>query len=151
MPTKSKNITIENKGKLVRDKLKLTWIFNTNYIKIVKNSSGIPPSITGNPNTPLEDSNTVKNIIEVYKNHPSIINIRNQTNLNANAFDFPHATAEEINKIIKDINSKKELLLIRFHLKLPNFQQTLLIRTLLIKLIRILIITVFLKMLKLHR
>ena len=151
MPTKSKNITIENKGKLVRDKLKLTWIFNTNYIKIVRNSSGIRPSITGNPNTPLEDSNTVKNIIEVYKNHPSIINIRNQTNLNANAFDFPHATAEEINKIIKDINSKKELLLIRFHLKLPNFQQTLLIRTLLIKLIRILIITVFLKMLKLHR
>ena len=52
-------------------------------------------------------SNTVKNIIEEYKNHASIINIRNQTNLNVDTFDFPHATAEEINKIIKDINPEK--------------------------------------------
>ena len=114
-------------SKLVGDKLKLTEIFNTHYINIIENSSGIPPSTAGNPNNPLENSNTLKNIIEVYKNHPSIINIRNQTNLNANAFDFPHATAEEINKIIKDINPKKELVLIRFHPKFQNFQQTLLI------------------------
>ena len=41
-------------------------------------------------------------MIKEYKNHPSIINIRNQTNLNVNTF----ATAEGINKIIKDMNPK---------------------------------------------
>ena len=103
----SENITIKNKGKLISDNLKLTETFNTHYINIVENSSGIPPYTTGNPDNPLEDSNTVKNIIEEYENHPSIINIWNQTNLNVNTFDFPHAIAEEINKIIEDINPKE--------------------------------------------
>ena len=101
------NITVINKGKFISDNLKLTEIFNTHYINIVENSSGIPPSTAGNPNNPLEDSNTVKNIIKEYKNHPRLINIGNHTNLNVNIFDFPCATSEEINKIIKCINSKK--------------------------------------------
>ena len=62
---------------------------------------------TGNPNNSLEDSNTVKNTIKEYNNHQSSINIKNQTNVNVNTYDFPDATAEEINKIIKDINPKK--------------------------------------------
>ena len=64
------NITKENKGKL-------TVIFSTHHINIVESSSGIPFSTTENSNNPLEDPNTVKNIIEKYKNHPSIIDIRN--------------------------------------------------------------------------
>ena len=41
------NITIENKGKLISDNLKLTEIFNTHYIDIVENSSAIPPRTKG--------------------------------------------------------------------------------------------------------
>ena len=41
---------------------------------------------------------TVKNIIGQYKNHPSIINIKNQATGNAGTYDFPHATAQEVNK-----------------------------------------------------
>ena len=63
--------------------------------------------MTGNPNNPLKDSNSVKNIIEQYKNHPSIITIKYQANLNAGTYDFLHANAEEINKVIKDVNPKK--------------------------------------------
>ena len=48
------NITIENKGKLISGNLKLTEIFNTHY------TSGVRPSTAGNPNSQLEDSNTVK-------------------------------------------------------------------------------------------
>ena len=92
----------------------------------------IPPSTTGNPNNLLENSSTVKNMIEEFKNHPTIIIIRNQTNLNVNIFDFPRTFLEEINKIIKNINPEKERVLIRFHLKLSKFQQTELICTLLI-------------------
>ena len=74
----------------------ITWsfeIFNTNYVSIVEKSSDFPPSTTENPNNPLEDSNTFKNIIEGYKNHPSIINVKNQVNLNVNTFDFAYAAA----------------------------------------------------------
>ena len=99
--------TIENNRKLISDNLRLTEIFNPHYINIDENSSGILPSITGNHNNPLEDSNTGKSIIEEYKNHPCIINIRNQTNQNVYTSEFPYATAEEINKSIKNINPKK--------------------------------------------
>ena len=103
----SETIITENKGKLIFPNLKRTEIFNAHHINIVENSSGIAPSTTRTPNNPLEDFNTVKHIIKEYKNHPSIVNIRNQTNLNVDTFNFPHATAEEINKIIKEINPKK--------------------------------------------
>ena len=82
---------MENKRKFINDNLKLTEVLNIHYINIAENSSGVPLSIRGNPNNPLEDSNSAKNIIEEYKNH-SIINIRNQTNLKVNTFDFPYAT-----------------------------------------------------------
>ena len=59
-----------------------------------------PPCTAGNPNIPSGDSNTIKSIIEEYKYHSRIINIRNQTNLNVNTFDFPHGTVEEI-KLLK--------------------------------------------------
>ena len=71
------NITIKNKGKPFNDNLKFTEIFNVHYINIVEKLSGIPPSVTGNPNNPLKDSNTEKNINEQYNNHASI-NIKNQ-------------------------------------------------------------------------
>ena len=101
------NITVENKEKLISNNLKLAEIFNTYFRNIVEKLSGILLSVTGNPNNPLKDSNSVKNIIEQYENHPSIITIKYQANLNAGTYDFLHANAEEINKIIKDVNPKK--------------------------------------------
>ena len=55
----------------------------------------------------MEDSNTVARIIEEYRNHPSIINIKNQTSLSSKSFDFPHAKVDEINKFIRNIDPKK--------------------------------------------
>ena len=95
------NITTENKGELISDSLKLTNILNTYYINLVEKLSGILPSVAGNPNNSLEDSETVKNIIKQYKNHPSIINIKNQANINASTYDFLHANAEETKKLLK--------------------------------------------------
>ena len=103
----SDDITIEDKGKIVTDKAELTEIFNTHYINIVEKSSGISPSVIGNPNNPLEDTKTVKTIIEEYKNHPSIISIGKHMYSNRNTFDFQKPKVEEINKIIKSINPQK--------------------------------------------
>ena len=103
----SEDISIRDKGKIVTDKSELTEIFNTHYINIVEKSSGMSPSAIGNPNNPLEDSKTVKTIIEKYKNHPSIVNINNQMHSNKETFDFQIPKVEDINRIIKGINPKK--------------------------------------------
>lgn len=42
-----------------------------------------------------------------------MIDSQNQTYVNAKSYDFQHETSKEINKIMKDINPKKQLVLIR--------------------------------------
>ena len=45
---------------------------------------------------------TVKSIIKKYENHSSIINVNNKVSKSENRYDIPLATAEQINKIIKN-------------------------------------------------
>ena len=92
---------------MVTDKTKFANSFNLHYINIVKNTSGVPPVIQGNPDNPKEDNITVKNIIKQYKNHSSIINIKSHIDSPAIRSDIPTAKIEDINKIIKNINPKK--------------------------------------------
>ena len=101
------NISIKVNDDLVTDKTKLANLFNLHYINIVENTSGVPPVIQGNPNNPNEDNTTVKNIIKQYENHSSIINIKNHIDSPTIKFDIPTAKIDDINKIIKNINSKK--------------------------------------------
>ena len=55
-----------------------------------------------------KDNETVKLIIENFKNHPSIIKIReNFPGTTLGTFSLPLATKEEINKILKDIDTTK--------------------------------------------
>ena len=98
------NISIKVNDDLVTDKTKLANLFNLHYINIVKNTSGVPPVIQGNPNNPNEDNTTVKNIIKQYENHSSIINIKNHIDPSSTIFDISTAKTEHINKIIKNIN-----------------------------------------------
>ena len=73
----------------------------------MKKTSGKAPEIEGNPNNETLDMFTVKSIIKKYENHSSIINITNKLNKSENRYDFPLATAEKINKIIKKLNLNK--------------------------------------------
>ena len=76
-------------------------MFNTYYKNIVEKSPGTPPNIKGNPENPLEDSLTVKNLFKEYGSHPSIINIKNQ-NLAKRSYETDFA------KHIKQIKSLKK-------------------------------------------
>ena len=49
---------------------------------------------------------TVKKIISVYSNHPSISKINNLC-VPENKFDLPYASKSDINKIIKSVNVNK--------------------------------------------
>ena len=39
----NENVTIKHKAKIVTDNFKLALLFNTHYINIVENTSGMPP------------------------------------------------------------------------------------------------------------
>ena len=49
---------------------------------------------------------TVKEIVSVYSNHPSIRKIKNLC-VPENKFDLPYASTSDINKIIKSLNANK--------------------------------------------
>ena len=110
----NETIAIENKGKIVTDKSKLANLFNSHYINIVEKTSGCPPEIEGNPENKTNDKATVQSIIRKYQTHPSILNIKSKNTVK-NTFDIPAATSEQINKIIKELNAKKQQGLIRSH------------------------------------
>ena len=55
---------------------------------------------------PKLDEKTISEIIEKYRNHPSIIEIKEIVKKKP-IFDFPEATTEDINKIFKSLNPNK--------------------------------------------
>ena len=69
----NENITIKHKDNIVTDNSKLTHLFNSHYINIVENTSGMSPENIGNPECKSDDCwLTVVKIIKHYKNHQSI-------------------------------------------------------------------------------
>ena len=62
----------------------------------------------------------MQNIIQCYKNHPSIIKIEENFK-NLAPFDFPKPTVEDISLIIKRLNPKKATSSDCIYLKIVNF------------------------------
>ena len=81
-------------------------MFNQQYVNIAENTSGIAPKNLGNPLDTKLDEKAIRKIIENYRNHPSIIKIKEIVKEKP-IFDFPEATTEDIIKIIKSLNPNK--------------------------------------------
>ena len=75
-------------------------------VNIVKTTCGQPPQTLGNPKDQANDIASVDAIINNYKNHPSINQIRKECS-NPKIYSFPEANKEEINILIKHLNPKK--------------------------------------------
>ena len=60
----------------LRNEYVLVEMFNNHYMNILEKSSGSAQNSIGNPLNPGQDSNTVVDTIEHYKNHPSIMQIK---------------------------------------------------------------------------
>ena len=72
----NENISLESEGQIIKDNDTLTNLFNSYYINIVENTTGIKPEILGNPENVDEDHSTVKSITNKFENHPSILDIQ---------------------------------------------------------------------------
>ena len=101
-------IILEEDGELISDESKLVEIFNNHYINIVETTTGTPPVSIGKPDDPSLDKDTVKNIIDNFKNHPCILKIRENVPLTTTVpFSLPLATREEMNTILSKIDVTK--------------------------------------------
>ena len=99
-------ITLNEKGRLINDELEVAETLNSHYINIIKTICEQPPQALGNPKDQANDIASVDAIINNYKNHPSINQIRKECS-NPKIYSFPEANKEEINILIKHLNPKK--------------------------------------------
>ena len=99
------NITTDIDNKIIEDKSELAKTFNSHYINIVKSTTGKHPTKLGTLASRISEKEIVAAIIDKFKNHLSIISIKNEfptAELNIKA-----ATVDQTNKIIKGLDTKK--------------------------------------------
>ena len=99
------DITIEIDKKIIEDKSELTKTFNSHYINIVKSTTGKHPIKLGTLASRISKKEIVTAITDEFKNHSSIISIKNEFQPAAE-LNIKAATVEQVNKIIS-LNAKK--------------------------------------------
>ena len=84
----------------------ITRLINKHHVNIAEKTLGIAPKNVGYRLHPNFDQKIIREIVENYRNHPSIIKIKEIVKEKP-IFDFPEATTKDINKIIKSLNPSK--------------------------------------------
>ena len=105
--TGNNDITLIHQNKIISDEKQLTKLFNSYYINIVEKSSDTKNFGTNFENTSVQ---SVRDIVNSYKNHPSIIIIKqviNGSNVSdSERFSFKTVNESEI-KDLKNLDIKK--------------------------------------------
>ena len=98
-------IMLQQNNSIITDEKELTTIFNDHYINIVEKSSGIKPN-----SIIYEDAKNkevvIMNIITKFKEHPSIIKIKENNTDTSNVFLFKEISQTEIKKLFMELNTK---------------------------------------------
>ena len=105
------DIMLINDEEMVTDNETLAKTFNEHYINIVEWSSGLKPEKMEFDNSLKTSRNILHSIIDRYKNHPSILKIKSEVsskpcsdrNFSRNIL----VTSDEVEKMLKFLNSKK--------------------------------------------
>ena len=72
------DIAIKIDNKIIEDKSELVKIFNWHYINIVKSTTGKHSTKLETSASRISEKEIVATIIDKFKNHPSIISIKNE-------------------------------------------------------------------------
>ena len=103
----SNKIILEEREKVISNTEGLVEIFNNYYINIAETTLGYPPRSNGNPNDSSNDRDTVINILNEYRENPIIQKINENCVGSTEPFSLPLASTEEVNKIIKNLDTTK--------------------------------------------
>ena len=106
--TGNNDITLIHQNKIISDEKQLTKMFNSYYINIVEKSSDTKTFGINFKNTSVQ---SVRDIVNSYKNHPSIIKIKqvvNESNVSdSERFSFKTINESEIKDHLKNLDIKK--------------------------------------------
>ena len=106
--TGNNDITLIHQNKIISYEKQLTKLFNSYYINIVEKSSDTKTFGTNFENTSVQ---SVRDIVNSYKNHPSIIKIKQVVNgsnvSNSERFSFKMVNESEIKDLLKNLDIKK--------------------------------------------
>lgn len=102
--TGNKKIMIVRNDKIITDDSELVEVFNNEYINIVEKCSGIKPDHLNNKRL-ASRLTVINNIKEKFKNHPSIVEIKNShpSDKNDDLFYFKEVSESEVSKLFSDI------------------------------------------------
>ena len=100
---------------MITDEKKLVQLFNDHYINIVERSCGFKPEKLEFDIGSSNKNEVLSSTLDKYRNHPSpsIVKILKNKNLQSSSISIPSSswgskiTTEEINTILKSLNSKK--------------------------------------------
>ena len=117
--TGNNDITLIHQNKIISDEKQLTKLFNSYYINIVEKSSDTKTFGTNFENTNVQ---SVRDIINSYKNHPSIIKnkqVVNGSNVSdSERFSFKTVNKSDIKDLLKNLDIKRRVALIQYLLNL---------------------------------
>ena len=103
--TGNNDITLIHQNKIISDEKQLTKLFNSYYINIVEKSSDTKTFSTNFENSSVQ---SVRDIVNSYKNHPSIIKIIQVVNgsnvSDSERFSFKTVNESEIKDLLKNLD-----------------------------------------------
>ena len=103
--TGNNDITLIHQNKIISDEKQSTKLFNSYYINIVEKSSDTKTFGINFKNTSLQ---SVRDIVNSYKNHPSIIKIKQVVNgsnvSDSERFSFKTISESEIKDLLKNLH-----------------------------------------------
>ena len=106
--TGNNDITLIHQNKIISDEKQLTKLFNSYYINIVEKGSGTKTFETDFENSSVQ---SVRHIVNSYKNHPSIIKIKQVVNgsdvSDSERFSAKTVNESEIKDFMKNLDRKK--------------------------------------------
>ena len=100
------DISLVHNNQIVTDDSELTEIFNNHYINIVEKTSGQKPCNISDTVKYDYDRLLVRLILEKYKDHPSVLAIREGSNT-SNSFSFHEVQHHEVWALLRSLDGKK--------------------------------------------
>ena len=95
-------ISIKKDNQFFDDEIEIVEMFNSHYINIAENMTGVPPDI--NPLYDLQENDVycVKKIIKKFETHSSIVEIKKNINILEKS-TIKEATVSDINTLLKSV------------------------------------------------
>ena len=101
------DIMLVTDEKIVTNELELSEIFNNHYVNIVEKTNGRKPTSLADTIGSDDDRDIVQEIVEKYKDHPSIVAIEHYSNHFFEPFSFQEVEIFDVWQLLRAVDCRK--------------------------------------------